>query len=413
MLIGAIADDLTGATDLGLMFARAGLRVLQCAGHPGDSAELAGYQAVIVALKTRTIEPSAAVEQSLAALAALQSAGARQILFKYCSTFDSTDGGNIGPVTDALMHALGVGKTISCPAMPENGRTVYQGHLFVGSQLLSDSPMKDHPLTPMRDANLVRVLQRQSRHPVSLVTHPVVAEGGYALTRARGEGHGIAIVDAVDQDDLLRIGAACAGLALVTGGSGIGLGIAANLVKGEPSPPYKVEPTAGEAVILAGSCSQATLRQLARAIQAGFPSLRISPADIADGSITLTDAIAFATAGHERPPVIFSSASIEEIALAQDRLGTQAAGALVEDFLAEVARGLLEQGFTRFIVAGGETSGAVTQALGVKTLAIGPEIDPGVPWTAFMHDTRTIALALKSGNFGADDFLIKAWDLLR
>lgn len=414
MLIGAIADDLTGATDLGLMFARSGLRVLQCVGVPCAFVDLAQAQAIIVALKTRTVPPAEAVAQSLSALKFLSEAGADQILFKYCSTFDSTDQGNIGPVIDALMTELGERRTIACPSMPQNGRTVYQGHLFVGSQLLSDSSMKNHPITPMRDANLVRVLQRQTQRQVSLVPYPVVASGGPALESALCDGEGIAIVDAINEDDLLRLGTASRDLKLITGGSGIGLGLVANFSPDELTKErIFVAPALGGGVVLAGSCSEATRRQLAEATAAAYPLLRVNPSSIADGTMTVSRAIAFACAVMgDKAPIIYSSAAPEEIAQAQRALGPQVAGAIVEDFLAQVALGLLNQGFTRFIVAGGETSGAVTQALGAATLTIGPEIDPGVPWTTFRHTGRDIALALKSGNFGADDFLIKAWKLL-
>jgi 3-dehydrotetronate 4-kinase len=414
MLIGAIADDLSGATDLGLMFARSGLRVLQCNGVPCGFVDLADAQAIIVALKTRTVPPAEAVAQSLSALKFLSEAGADKILFKYCSTFDSTDQGNIGPVIDALMTKMGERRTIACPAMPQNGRTVYQGHLFVGSQLLSDSSMKNHPLTPMRDANLVQILQRQTERHVSLVSYPVVASGGPALESALCNGEGIAIVDAISEDDLLRLGIASRALKLITGGSGIGLGVAANFPTDELTKKrIFVTPAPGAGVVLAGSCSEATRRQLAEAKAAAYPSLRITPSSIANGTLTVGQAIAFACGVKgDEAPIIYSSAAPEEIAEAQEALGPQVAGAIVEDFLAEVALGLLGQGFTRFIVAGGETSGAVTQALGAATLTIGPEIDPGVPWTTFRHKGRDIALALKSGNFGADDFLTKAWNLL-
>ncbi|HEY0315706.1 MAG TPA: four-carbon acid sugar kinase family protein [Sphingomonas sp.] len=246
MLIGAIADDLTGATDLGLMFAREGLRVVQCVGIPADAAALAGAQVIVVSLKTRTIPPADAIAQSLAALACLERAGATRFLFKYCSTFDSTDQGNIGPVADALMAALGETRSIACPAMPTTGRTVYQGHLFVGDALLSESSMKDHPLTPMRDSSLVRVLARQTTRPVSLVAHATVRAGGAALDRAFADIDGIAIVDAIDETDLRRIGHAARDMRLVTGGSGIAPGLAASMpreaVAGPAAPVAPAQP---------------------------------------------------------------------------------------------------------------------------------------------------------------------------
>jgi len=415
MLIGAIADDLTGATDLGLMLVRAGLRVIQCVGVPKSDLPLHNSQAIIVSLKTRTATPQDAVAQSLAALAFLASNGADRFIFKYCSTFDSTDRGNIGPVIDALMNQLGETRSIACPAMPANGRTVYQGHLFVGSSLLSESSMKDHPLTPMRDANLVRVLQRQTRRHVSLVPHELVVEGAASLEAHLSDFEGVAIVDAIDEADLIRIGKAARHLKLVSGGSGIGLGLAANFppedIQAEPVP---IVPASGGAVVLAGSCSAATRGQIALAVAAGVPVMRIFPVAVHSGETTVAQAIDFARqARGTLPPILYSSAEPDEVKQAQQILGQESTGALIEGFLAEVARGLLDSGTSRFIIAGGETSGAITHALGANTLVIGPEIDPGVPWTSFEHEGRTIALCLKSGNFGSDDFLLKAWNQLK
>lgn len=415
MLIGAIADDLTGATDLGLMLVRAGLRVIQCVGVPKSDLPLHNSQAIIVSLKTRTATPQDAVAQSLAALAFLASNGADRFIFKYCSTFDSTDRGNIGPVIDALMNQLGETRSIACPAMPANGRTVYQGHLFVGSSLLSESSMKDHPLTPMRDANLVRVLQRQTRRHVSLVPHELVVEGAAALEARLSDFEGVAIVDAIDEADLIRIGKAARHLKLVSGGSGIGLGLAANFppedIQAEPVP---IVPASGGAVVLAGSCSAATRGQIALAVAAGVPAMRIFPVAVHSGETTVAQAIDFARqARGTLPPILYSSAEPDEVKQAQQILGQESTGALIEGFLAEVARGLLDSGTSRFIIAGGETSGAITHALGANTLVIGPEIDPGVPWTSFEHEGRTIALCLKSGNFGSDEFLLKAWNQLK
>jgi uncharacterized protein YgbK (DUF1537 family) len=413
MFIGAIADDLTGATDLALMLSRGGLRTIQTIGVPAAGADLGDAEAVVVALKSRTIPAADAVAQSLAAARALLAAGAQQLFFKYCSTFDSTDTGNIGPVTDALLDLLGETRTIACPAFPENGRTVYKGYLFVGDVLLSESSMKDHPLTPMRDANLVRVLARQSRNPVSLIARDTVAAGADAIEARLAATNGIAIVDAIDETDLLAIGRAVRSLRLVTGGSGIALGLpdnfAPNTARRAPGP---VIAAPGRSVILAGSCSAATRRQVEVAIAAGTPALQLDPIAIADKRITVADAVNFVLAAGDRPPLVYSSADPAAVAAVQSRLGRAAAGAVVEDFLAEVAAQLLERGVTRFLVAGGETSGAVVGALGVGALDIGPEIDPGVPWT-LARDGKPIALALKSGNFGAEDFFLKAWKLVQ
>ncbi|MEW9612746.1 3-oxo-tetronate kinase [Shinella sp. S4-D37] len=414
MFIGAIADDLTGATDLSLTLAREGIKVLQVVGVPAADLDFGDAEAVVVSLKSRTIPAQAAVDLSLASARMLHARGARQFLFKYCSTFDSTDHGNIGPVADALMDFLETDRTIACPAFPATGRTVYRGHLFVGDQLLSESSMKDHPLTPMRDANLVRVLGRQSRNAIGLVPRDVVAAGEVALKAALDAVCGIAIVDAIDDGDLRVIGRAARDLRLITGGSGIALGLPANFLppgRARATAPLPVPP--GRTVLLAGSCSTATRRQVASAIEAGVPALKLDAIAIAEGRIAVRHALDFILQGEGGlPPLIWSSADPQEVRLAQDRLGREHAGALVEAFLAELAGALVGEGFNRFIVAGGETSGAVVNRLGVAALEIGPEIDPGVPWTRARGTRIPLALALKSGNFGADDFFLKAWRML-
>ena len=417
LLLGAIADDLTGASDLALMLSKGGMRVRLLVGLPDRAGALSDAEAVVVALKTRTIPAAEAVAQSSAAARLLRTAGAGQLFFKYCSTFDSTDAGNIGPVIDALLDLLGADRTIACPAFPGTGRTVYMGHLFVGTQLLSESGMENHPLTPMRDANLVRLLARQGRTPVRLVPHSVVSAGGAALRTAIEEAPGCAIVDALSAADLRRIGAAVRDLPLVTGGSGMALGLPANFgVAPPPATEASVAPVAalpGRSVVLAGSCSTATRRQVAHALQAGVPALRIHPDAIAREALRPEDVVDFA-AGTDRDatPLIYSSADPGEVAGVQDRIGRDRAGALVEAFLCRVAQGLRGEGFTRFILAGGETSGAVLEALGVRSLDIGPEIDPGVAWCRSAAPEPGLALALKSGNFGRPGFFTDAWRLV-
>lgn len=415
MFIGAIADDLTGATDLALTLSRGGLTVRQVVGVPHDGTDFGDAQAVVVSLKSRTIPAAEAVAQSLQSARFLLAAGARQLFFKYCSTFDSTDEGNIGPVIDALLDLLGETRTIACPAFPTNGRTIYKGHLFVGDVLLSDSSMRNHPLTPMRDANLIRVLGRQTARPVSLIARETVVGDPAGLDRAVETLDGIAIVDAVTDDDLRAIGRAARSLKLVTGGSGVALGLPANFLAGSAaSAPAAVRPAPGHAVMLAGSCSVATRRQVDVALAAGTPALRLDPLAIASGDLTVADAVAFVLAAPPgRAPLIYSSADPAAVAEVHGKLGRMAAGDTVERFLGAVAYELLQRGTTRFLVAGGETSGAVVNALEIETLSIGPEIDPGVPWTLASGAGGTpIALALKSGNFGAEDFFLKAWDLI-
>jgi uncharacterized protein YgbK (DUF1537 family) len=430
MRLGCIADDLTGASDLALMLSREGLKTVQTIGVPNAALDLSTTDAVVVALKSRTLPAQEAVAQSLAAAARLREAGATHFFFKYCSTFDSTHEGNIGPVAEALLAFTGSTFTLACPAFPANGRTVYQGHLFVNGVPLHESSMKDHPLTPMRDSNLGRVLQRQTRLSVGLVPFEDVEVGvdavRKAFARAKAAGHRIVIVDAITDQHLRTIGLAAAEMPLITGGSGVAMGLPAAYRKEQPAglpstsiptslPPKRDRFTAsqGRAAILAGSCSSATQRQVDIAIAEGLPAFRVDPIALASGALSAGSVQDWIAAQDpSRPILIYSTAKPDEVQDVQSKLGRMNAGELVETFLANIARVLPEQGFTRLIVAGGETSGAVVSALGVEALAIGPEIDPGVPWTRTLSGTD-LALALKSGNFGAPDFFLKAWDLLR
>jgi uncharacterized protein YgbK (DUF1537 family) len=409
--LGCIADDFTGATDLANNLVRAGMRVVQTIGVPRE-ALAADVDAVVVALKSRTIAPADAIAQSLDALRWLQAQGARQIYFKYCSTFDSTAKGNIGPVTDALMKT---------PAFPDNQRTVFKGYLFVGDVLLSESGMKDHPLTPMTDANLVRVLQAQTTRKVGLIDHKVVAQGADAV-RARvavlkRDGVGIAIVDAVSNDDLLRLGPALSGMPLVTAGSGVAIGLPANFGIA-PSPQAASLPDAtGFRAVVSGSCSTASNRQVRDFITRGRPAMALDPLAVARGERVVDAALTWAepllAAG---PVLIYSTADPADVKAAQARLGVEEAGALMERTLAAIARGLVERGVRQLVVAGGETSGACVQALGIAQLQIGAQIDPGVPWCHALAEAATgsqgLHVALKSGNFGTDDFFSKAFDTL-
>jgi uncharacterized protein YgbK (DUF1537 family) len=420
MLLGCIADDFTGATDLASMLVRSGMRTVQTIGVPSTPAVDGNPDAVVVALKSRTIPAADAVAQSLAALRWLRAGGARQIYFKYCSTFDSTVAGNIGPVADALLDALGSPFTIACPAFPANGRTIYRGHLFVGDALLSDSPMRNHPLTPMTDANLVRVLAAQTPRRVGLVAAPIVRQGADAIraefARLAAAGVAHAVVDALEDDDLVAIGAACRDLALVTAGSGVALGLpqnfrAAGLLpsRGDAAVLPAVD---GKSAVLAGSCSAATQAQVA-AFAATHAAVPLDPLG-QPGAEAMADAALAAVESDlaaGRPFLVYSTATPERVAEVQRALGRDVAAARIERALALIAQRLVDRGVRRLIVAGGETSGAVVQALGVEALAIGPAIDPGVPWTTASGRTR-LALALKSGNFGATDFFAKALALL-
>ena len=421
MLLGCIADDLTGATDLSLMLAREGMRTVQTTGLPERDLDLADVDALVIALKSRSIPAAEAVQHSVTAAAALAALGARRFFFKYCSTFDSTDAGNIGPVAEALMRHLDAGFTIACPAFPAAGRSIYMGHLFVNGVPLDESSMRDHPLTPMRDADLRRVLRRQTSCEVGHVAYPDVEAGAAAVAaafgRERSAGRAIAIADALNETHLRAIGTACVDLPLVTGGSGVAIGLPAayrdaGLLAALTRPAKSLAAPPGRAAILAGSCSAATRQQVEIALLAGTPALRIDPLAVAEHRQTAAEVAGWLVGQTgPLPPLVYSSDEPDAVRAVQDRLGRERAGRLVEDLLADVAARLAAAGFTRLLVAGGETSGAVVQALGVRALSIGPEIAPGVPWT-LSRSGPTIALALKSGNFGGPDFFLKAWEVL-
>jgi len=414
MKLGCIADDFTGATDLANNLVRSGMRAVQTIGVP-DGAPPADADAVVVALKSRTVPAADAVQQSLAALRWLREHGEQQIYFKYCSTFDSTPAGNIGPVTEALMDALGTDFTIATPAFPDNGRTVFKGHLFVGDVLLQESGMQHHPLTPMTDANLVRVLQAQCQRKVGLIDYRVIARGEAAIRERiatlRAQGVGIAIVDAVSNDDLLRLAPALRELPLLTAGSGVAIGLPANWGLKASDRAAQLPPAKGLRAMVSGSCSLATNRQVMHFIQSGRPALAIDPLRIAAGADVATEALAWAeTRLSDEPLLIYSTAEASAVKAVQGRLGVDEAGAMVERTIAAIARGLVERGVGQLLVAGGETSGACVQALGITQLQIGTQIDPGVPWC---HAASPgLHIALKSGNFGSDDFFTKAFGML-
>ncbi|MGF1561105.1 MAG: 3-oxo-tetronate kinase [Geminicoccaceae bacterium] len=419
LLLGAIADDFTGATDLANTLTKEGMRTVQLIGVPEDGRDAGDVDAVVIALKSRTAPVAQAVEQALAALDWLQAQGVEQVFFKYCSTFDSSARGNIGPVADALLAALDAPLAIVCPAFPTTRRTIYQGHLFVGDQLLSESPMKDHPLTPMRDASLLRLMAAQSRHAVRLVAYPDVADGvaatRAALRRIEAGSARYAVCDALMDQDLRTIGAAIAEHKLVTGGSGIALGLPDNFRRAgrleRTSAPF-VPAQRGRAAVLAGSCSSATRGQIDHVLD-HWPHWQISGDDLVDDSVLIARIAAwFAELDPARPALISSSADPAAVQALQARFGREEVGARIEAIMAGLAQNLVfEQGVDRLVVAGGETSGAVVSALKIKGLRTGIEIDPGVPWTASI-DAPEIALALKSGNFGAADFFPKALAML-
>jgi uncharacterized protein YgbK (DUF1537 family) len=416
-ILGIIADDFTGATDIAGMLVKGGMRTIQTIGVPAQGTIPDDVDAVVVALKTRSIAAADAIAQSLDALKALQAAGCVRFFFKYCSTFDSTDKGNIGPVGDALLDALGGKQAIYCPAFPENGRTIFFGHLFVGDLLLSDTHMRHHPLNPMTDASLVRVLARQTTHKVGLVALKQVQAGSAtlraALDKLAADGVRHVVVDAVADTDLGIIGEAIGDDVLVTGGSGVALGLPAAYrrrgLMAHKSGADTLPTVAGSAAVLAGSCSAATLGQIANFKGA---HLALDTDAICRGEPVGEKALAWAKDKLGNGPILLSASDKPEVVKAlQAKYGIEKSSHAIESTMATLAKGLVAAGVGRLVVAGGETSGAVVGALDVTALRIGPEIDPGVPWTASVG-AKPMLLALKSGNFGAPDFFTKAFDKL-
>ncbi len=417
-VLGCIADDFTGATDLAGLLARSGVRVSLRMGVPtGPVADPAPFE--VVALKIRTNPVADATAQALAALDWLRQTGAQRFYWKYCSTFDSTAEGNIGPVAEALMAALGTDQTIYCPAFPENGRAIFMGNLFVGQQPLAESPMRNHPLTPMRDSNLMRLLAPQVQGAVGLIDRLTVARGPEAIraamTRAAADRQAHLVVDAVANDDLSQIATACRDLPLMTGGSALamplpGLYLADGTLSADAA--RMVVPTLpASRIILSGSCSSMTNQQVAAYLAQGRPAYQLDPLAIAENGIQpVLDWLA--SQDLTRAPLIYATASPDSVRAVQDKLGVAAAGELIEQTLARCAVAARDTGARQIVVAGGETSGAVTQALEVDQMDIGPEIAPGVPWCFAQSGGSRIALTLKSGNFGAPTFFTDAFTTL-
>ena len=415
---GAIADDFTGATDLAGLLARSGVPVSLRIGVPSEPpSNTAPLE--IIALKSRTAPVAEAVAETRAALAWLRQAGAQRFFWKYCSTFDSTSQGNIGPVAEALMADLGARQTIYCPAFPENGRSIFMGNLFVGEQPLSESPMKDHPLTPMRDSNLMRLLAPQVTKTVGLANRLTVAKGVNALRqrlddlKAQSVAH--VVVDAVSNDDLYLIAEACQSMPLLTGGSAVAMPLPelwlkqGLLSKADVALVPRVPD--GPAIVLSGSCSAMTNRQVAAYLTGGHPAFRLDPLDLANNGAE--PALAWLKCQvPQSAPIIYATAEPEAVRAAQARLGTDRAGKLVENALAVCAVAARARGFRQFVVAGGETSGAVAKALGIERLNIGPEIAPGVPWCFANSGGQAVAITLKSGNFGTERFFTDALRML-
>jgi uncharacterized protein YgbK (DUF1537 family) len=422
LALGCIADDYTGASDLANTLTRCGLRTVQTIGVPAGDLALPDVDAVVVSLKSRSIEASLAVSRSRAAEKWLRGRGADHVLFKICSTFDSTDAGNIGPVMDALRADSGDAIVLVTPAFPETGRTVYQGNLFVGAVPLNESPLKDHPLNPMHDSSLVRVLARQSRTKVGLVDLADIARGPDAV-RARladlaAKGFGAAIADAVFERDLETIGVVALDHRVSVGASGLGLGLARALVVSRRvksnAPNAASGAVGGAAACLAGSCSQATLQQIANA-EAAMPALHLDADQVVAGKEEARRALAWARERLKQGPILIASSSTpDQVAALQARHGRDAAGHAIEQAMADIAEGLVEAGVRRLVVAGGETSGAVVDRLGIPGFLVGAEIAAGVPvLRAVGAKGGEMLLALKSGNFGGPEFFSHALKLMR
>ena len=416
--LGCIADDFTGATDLASMLARSGVNVSLRIGVPLSTPENTA-EIEVIALKTRSISASKAIEESLSALKWLKEAGAKKYFFKYCSTFDSTAEGNIGPVSEALMNELKVDQTIYCPAFPENGRSIYMGNLFVGQKLLSESSMKDHPLTPMNDSNLMRLLSVQVSRRVGLADRIVVNSGVNSLKeklislKENDVPH--VIVDAVADTDLDTIASACQDMDFITGGSALAMPLAefykaSGKISANDNSFMNKKLNTGS-IILSGSCSEMTIIQVKNFIQRGAAAFQLDPIDLAENGVKkVLDWLS--SQDFTKNIIIYATSDPDTVKKVQAELGVDIAGKIVEQGLSECAIAARELGIKNFIIAGGETSGAITKALNVRQLDIGIEIAPGVPWTFSGKRNNQIALSLKSGNFGSEEFFTEALNKL-
>ncbi|WP_212768812.1 3-oxo-tetronate kinase [Pectobacterium versatile] len=415
--LGVIADDFTGATDIASFLVNNGLPTVQLNGVPPSDFKVE-TQAVVISLKSRSCPAEQAVADSLKALAWLQQQGCQQFYFKYCSTFDSTAKGNIGPVTDALLEQLGETQTIISPALPVNGRTVYQGHLFVMDQLLSESGMRHHPVTPMTDSNLMRVMEQQAAGRCGLVPYTVMDQGAEAvkqrLAQLKEQGVRYVVLDTLNEQHLLTQGEALRDMKLVTGGSGLAIGLARQWAESAAQTGSATDagkPQSGAGVVLSGSCSVMTNKQVAHYLkQAAGRAIDVARClESNDAQQTYVQELADWVKAHRDDtlaPLLYATSSSDELAQIQQRWGAEASSQAVEKLFAAVARQLQQDGFQRFIIAGGETSSIVVQTLGIRAFHIGPSISPGVPWVRSTN--HPLSLALKSGNFGDEDFFARA-----
>jgi 3-dehydrotetronate 4-kinase len=414
MKIGVIGDDFTGSGDIANTLAKAGARTVQYVGIPDKPPSDETMDAAVIALKSRSTAPAEAVRQSLTACRWLVENGAEQIVFKYCSTFDSTPQGNIGPVAEALLQELGASVALVCPAFPANRRTLYQGHLFVGDRLLNESGMEEHPLTPMTDPDIRRWLARQTGLNVGHLPLQTLRGGSAeaALRVAERNGDRLIVADAITDADLLVLGTLAKSHRLVTGGSGIAMGLPGNFgIHPSKDGRTSFATVGGPAMVLSGSCSSATRRQI-EIYRNAHPSLRLDAADVVDMDAAMQRCLDFIMANRDAAPLIYSTAEPAEVSAAQDKYGRERLATLFETIFAELALQAVGLGFRRLVVAGGETSSAVASAFGPRALEVGPEIDTGVP--VLVRDGKPrLAFALKSGNFGGDDFFARAVEMLK
>lgn len=411
--LGVIADDFTGATDIAGFLAINGIATIQVNGIPGEDFP-ADADAFVISLKSRSCPSDLAIKDSLDALQWLRKKGCTQIFFKYCSTFDSTSQGNIGPVTDALMDALQADITIICPALPVNGRTVYKGYLFVYDELLNESGMKNHPLNPMTDAKISRIMEVQSGGRAGNLYADIVDQGSEVvrkeIQKARAEGFRYVVVDTLSEEHLDIIARACSDLVLVTGGSGLAAGLAKLTDRSGDAVAAAIAtgaPRKNPGVILSGSCSTATNRQV-QIYRQKAASLYLNADQCLDDPDYIQDLYDWTLTHLEDPyaPLLYATTDPMELSRIKAAHPGRDVGMAIEKIFGSLAARLRDASVTNFIVAGGETSGMVVQSLGLSAFHIGPQIDPGVPWVKAVG--QAVYLALKSGNFGSDDFFAKA-----
>lgn len=415
--LGVIADDFTGATDIASFMVRAGWKVVLFNGVPDGGFNQESADAIVIALKSRSITTKAAVEQALAASAWLRSQGCQRQLFKYCSTFDSTAEGNIGPVTDALMAFLGASMTLICPAVPDNGRTILQGHLFVKGQLLNQSGMEQHPVTPMKESSLKKLMEAQSTGHCEVITLDTIKNHAddipAALARLAEQKIKYVICDVLDNHDLLTVARETIHFPLITGAAGIGYAIAALDTRHQPADAHVLAISKeGASIVLSGSCSSMTNQQV-NFYQQRASSLALDVEKIINDAAYLQRVTEWALghAGESLAPMIYATQPPEIIREIQKRYGAEYVSEKIEAFFAALSQNLSQRGFNKFIVAGGETSGAVSQGLNIRGMVIGHAVAPGVPWTQVLNEEKWVIL--KSGNFGDAEFFLKAQESVK